>query len=650
MRSARFLLAGLALMPGIHPVAGACRAAEEKLRLAPGMVINETGLGNAGLVADEQDAVGEPRPGPNPGNRPERAYLTGWQGWMFPAHLILDFGEGQEATRLLVFNDTGRHTIKVSGGPPDRWPGPREWALDRYREWVEIPLEKPSRYARITLTAPTALPEIVAYGNRSAIEPKPDPSPKADRPARPAFDQFLGVNAFIDDPIEKLIPVSGTLREYHSLGWDTENPDRQVRFQPSGAAGGNSWFFDDYYAKLRDGGVTVAPCILQSLPWQTGNADPDAKPAAKGADPADPASYADHAAHLFQYAARYGKKAVPDSALTLAPGQPRSSGLGTLRFFENGNEPDKDWKQRIAMSTPFELAAQCSADYDGHRGALGPGRGIKAADPEARMVMAGLYRDPLPYLEAIRFWAEHHRGGSFPADVINVHHYCGDGEGQQHFKTRGISPEAGEFRRKMAEVVAWRDRHAPAAEVWVTEFGYDTHPASPLHVPKIGEMSPEVVQAAWLARSNFLLAAAGVDRALMFMFRDGELGSGQVFASCGLVTAKGHWEPKPSWYFQATLKEHLAGLRWEADVPTGREGAVAMRFGGPGRVAIAAWCPTREDRRERGVRIPIPGAKARRIDLAPGERSGRATELPAADGAVTVDLSEIPTLILADAP
>ncbi len=446
-------------------------------------------------------------------------------------------------------------------------------------------LDAPSRYVRITMTAPVALPELVAYGRRGESK-RTSSAANAPRPPRPTFDQFLGTNAFIDDPIDKITPIAGTVREYHNAGWDVEHPDHRLRFQPSGAAGGNLWFFDDFYARLHRDGVTVSPCVQQSSPWVTGVSDPDARAARRGSDPAEPSAYDEHAAHMFQLAARYGRRAVPDAMLELGEGQPRRTGLGTLRFFENGNEPDKNWKERACMSTPFELAAQCSADYDGHRGALGPGRGVRAADPDARMVMAGLYRKPLAYLDAMRFWSEHHRGGSFPADAINVHFYCGDGDGEQVFKTRGVSPEAGGLRRRAAEVVGWRDRHVPSAEVWVSEFGYDVHPGSPLHAPAIGSLSAEIVQGAWLVRSALLMAAAGVDRSMMYMFRDVDSKSPGVFATSGLVGPKGQWGLKPSWHFQATLKANLAGFRWESDVATGRESVVAMRFGRTGEDGV----------------------------------------------------------------
>lgn len=617
-------------------------ADDQQLALTPAMVINETGLGDAERIVDEQELVGDPRTAA--GARPESAYLTGWQDWMFPAHLILDLGPGQQATSLFLFNESGVHTIQVQSGSPAEWNAPQDVPLDRYREWHAVTFPVATRYLRLTLLAPTALPEVVAFGHRTAPAAEPQKTP-AKRPPRPAFEVFLGTNSFIDDPLDQVVPIAGTMREYHNLGWDYENPDRQLRYQPSGAAGGNLWFFDDFYRNRHQAGVEVCPCVLQSLPWITGESEVDARPAPLGVDPADPAAYAAHAAHLFQFAARYGRTVHPDGDLTLAPGQPRISGLGTLRFFENANEPDKDWKGRASMSSPFEFAAQCSADYDGHRGALGPGHGVRTADPQARVVMGGLYRKPLVYLDAMKFWSDHYRGGSFPADVINVHHYCGDGDAQQAFKTRGISPEAGELRRRMQDVVAWRDRHVPDAEVWVTEFGYDTHPGSPLHAPALGGLSGETVQAAWLARSFFALAAAGVDRALMFMFRDVDEASGQVFATSGLVTSKGKWERKPSWYFQAALKKHLAGLHWAGDVPAGRDDVAIMQFTGDGRTVLALWCTTSEDRKVPGYRLKVPGARAQLIELADERPEGRLRELQVVEGEVTVDLSEVPILV-----
>ena len=91
----------------------------------------------------------------------------------------------------------------------------------------------------------------------------------------------------------------------------------------------------------------------------------------------------------------------------------------------------------------------------------------------------------------MKLWADFHRSGDFPADVINLHHYSSDGDEHQAFKTTGISPEADHLREKFAALAAWRDANLPDRELWVTEFGYDTNQKSPLHAPPV-ECSCEI--------------------------------------------------------------------------------------------------------------------------------------------------------------
>ena len=112
----------------------------------------------------------------------------------------------------------------------------------------------------------------------------------------------------------------------------------------------------------------------------------------------------------------------------------------------------------------------------------------------------------------------------------------------------------------------------------MTEFGYDTNPASPIHAPKLGGLSAEEVQGAWLLRSYLALAAARIDRAAMFMFRDVKSDGGGVFETSGMVTEKGHWKPKPSYYYTATLKRRLAGIRYAGDIPSGNKDVLIYRF------------------------------------------------------------------------
>jgi hypothetical protein len=273
--------------------------------------------------------------------------------------------------------------------------------------------------------------------------------------------------------------------------------------------------------------------------------------------------------------------------------------------------------------------------------------GIKSADPNAKLVMGGLADMSLTYLTAMKFWADTHRGGDFPADVINVHHYSNDGTAEQPFRTTGISPEADHLQEKLAAIVAWRNANVPKAEVWLTEFGYDTNPKSPFHSPAIGQCSGEEVQAIWLVRSYLALAAAGVDRAAMFMFRDTKSDGGGVFETCGMVTEKGQWKPKPSYYYISTLKYRLAGMRYAGELDTGRKGLLAYRFeGAAGKSAIVAWRPTSDGGEEHNVKLKIGIPSGVVVSLTAGSLHGDTSDIATTSGVITLDITEKPVLIV----
>jgi len=388
---------------------------------------------------------------------------------------------------------------------------------------------------------------------------------------RPTMDELIGTNGFIDDPIDKLSAVAGTLREYHPWAWDAGDgaadfvpfPRNRIRWEPSYAAGGNGWFFDQYFGTLAKRGVTVVPCVMESPKWVAANGDD--RPAAPTADKSFPASYAAHADHLFQYAARHGRRVVPTAQLKLADDQPKKSGLGLIRYLENWNEPNKNWRGKLAEFSPEQFAAMCSADYDGDQGRMGAGFGVKSADPSMKLVMGGLVGINVPFLEGMRQWSLAHRGGSLPFDVINVHTYSNDahdavGQGGEGLGTTGVSPEESNLYGRLRTLTKWRDQYAPKCEVWLSEFGYDVHPQSVQRAPAIGNRSPEWTQAAWIGRSYLVASAAGIDRAMQYMFRDVNLTDRTQFSSSGLVTTKGEWQPRRSYSVAVNLRKLLKGF------------------------------------------------------------------------------------------
>ena len=116
-----------------------------------------------------------------------------------------------------------------------------------------------------------------------------------------------------------------------------------------------------------------------------------------------------------------------------------------------------------------------SADYDGDQGRLGKSFGVKQADPNMRMVMGGLSgkyptstwpASITSYLDGVRTWAQTNRAGSFPADVINVHHYLRSGP-----SSAAVSPTVTDWGRGRDEAEIDRvphDQNLPGKEVWIT--------------------------------------------------------------------------------------------------------------------------------------------------------------------------------------
>jgi len=415
-----------------------------------------------------------------------------------------------------------------------------------------------------------------------------DTTLEADITRQTPMDQFIGTNAFIDDPLDKM-KAAGFIREYHTWDWDaggTAFPNNKIALNPSYAGGG--WNFDGYYEKLQEAGITVSPCIMNSTNWlaEPGDTYPyEAKPVSSGMDTEDPGSYKAHADHMFQYAARYGSQVVDDHLLKLAANQTRVSGLGYLQYLENWNEPDRWWGSADDHFSPEEYAAMGSADRDGHEGSMGFIYGIKNADPEIKLVMAGLSEADTNYIEGIRQWCLKNRTDKkFVYDVINIHRY-----------TLSNSPEQGNLKGMVQAIVDYRDQYLPDVEVWITEFGWDSGiPNTPFSCPSIGSYGKEEVQAQWIARSYLLLSSTGINRAAQFMLRNVKNDGTTQFDNCGLVNEKNDWTPKISWYYTYTLKNLLKGKYFAGEQSSGNPNVMIYKYENATHdtVVYAVWAPT----------------------------------------------------------
>jgi hypothetical protein len=641
------------LLVGLAPA-----MAGERIRLSAEMLVNLSGQRPAVELVDEQDLAGDPRMGTAP--QPKTVYSNGWINakLYYPLAVVVDLGVVYDLTDICWFDVEDQGVLSVDYRDADAWKPLFSGLLSEYRKWTALKVAVATRYVRLTFESPSArIAEVVFYGTARGQRPAVD-APVAH--PRALLDSFIGVNGFVDDPIERLA-ACGHLREYHQWQWDEGNqdtsypgyPNHQLAWSPSWVSGpGWGWDFDRFYQQLKDAGVEVGPCLQGCAAYVLGfdKSRSDEKPLSAGGDPERPQSYIAHASYLFQFAGRYGGTACDASLLKLKPGQPVRSGLGLVRYIENCNEPDKWWKGRAAMFSPFELAAMCSADYDGHRRSMGPTVGVKNADPGMKLVLGGLAKPEIEYLKAMKLWADFNRGGEFPADIINLHHYCNDAASHDGRPTVGISPEADNLRERFQTVVQWRDRFLPDKELWVSEFGYDTNPKSTQHAPAIGAADAQEVQGQWIVRSFLALAAAGVDRAQLYMLRDVDANSPTQYDTSGLTSEKAkHHQPKRAWYYVAALRHILRGTRFESEIPSGDAHVRVYRFrsdDAPVRRVYAIWCPTSSQGEVREFSLEVSNAPGGTlIALSPQSPTGQTKPLTGTNGRVTLDVSERPVFV-----
>jgi hypothetical protein len=313
-------------------------------------------------------------------------------------------------------------------------------------------------------------------------------------------------------------------------------------------------------------------------------------------------------------------------------------------------------------------AAMASADYDGNQGKMSGNFGIKTADPSAKMVLAGLAgagpKDFLSnitsYLDGMRAWAIAHRGGSFPADVINVHDYC---FGPDPFGTAnpkpGLSPEDCKLQDLMAAIVTYRDTNLPGKELWLTEFGYDTDAKSRLRAPAILNNSAEVVQGQWLVRSFIALMASGLDRAFMFVSRDDCTGDDTAcpnnavqFSTSGVLTQKGQETPKVAYYYLAAFRARLGAMRYLGSIASGSPNVSIARFydASKGAGAYVLWAPTSVGTVTNGYALSVDStlSAATLVTLADQSMTGVASALTPSAGKLMLSVSETPSIVLID--
>ncbi|MBR3630550.1 MAG: hypothetical protein IKN55_08795 [Oscillospiraceae bacterium] len=557
-----------------------------------------------------------------------------WQAEYGDDAMFIDLGANFVVTGLCFLDTNDVQTWNVEYGEPYGWKALTSFETDSYNSWRGITFEKPAetRYLRFTTRCGDAgVSELAIYGyqkseltdaQKKTTAPSPADLPRTNLTA----GQRIGFNAFIDDPMTAIM-AGGNVREYHNFSWLYDDSGK-VKFTQ-----GTWGDMDSFYQAMADRNISVIPCFQGGSPYVSGEKPPEI-PVPSGADTTDPASYALHAQAFYQVAARYGSnKDVDPATLNVSEGSEPKTGLGLLGALENSNEPNKTWSGKANYFSPAEMAAMCSADYDGLEGTI-PNAGVRNADPNFKLAIGGLLTpDALTqYLDEMRLWFAYHRkDGKFAVDILNV-----------HMGPDTYNPEDSGFVEHVKQLQAWIDKNAPGTELWISEFEIPMADCEAENTDSHDNAKYQLRYAQRVARTYLLAVGADVDRMTKFQLRDEGEG---VYYNSGLTTGKGEWSKKLAWYYTACLTNTLKDADFTQDAS--KDGVMDYVFTDrrTGDTIHCLWSPTNEDKVVKGYTLSA-GTAGFAYQTTPGTYAEGVTKaLSVKSGKVQVDVSETPVFV-----
>ncbi len=294
-----------------------------------------------------------------------------------------------------------------------------------------------------------------------------------------------------------------------SLGWVREE-FQWGRIEPR--PGKFDWTFTDRAVnELVQRGVNIVGLLNPAVGWGTPDPADDNIPPEQGSFyPPDPQLFAKFAATVVN---RYKDR---------------------VRYWQVWNEPDNAVYWRPAPN-PAAYAALLRAVYPA----------IKGADPGATVLAAGIV-SPEPAGSFLQAIADNGAWGSF--DIIALHPY-----------TDPLGPEAGSIDTVGIGAIQTLAARLGPKPIWVTEFGWADSPTD-----RTGEQAFDVeTQANYLIRAMALLRQAGVERIIMYRFKDMQLRNGAPFNAYGLLrygSGQGDYSQfKPAFNAFRTLNQQVGG-------------------------------------------------------------------------------------------
>lgn len=499
-------------------------------------------------------------------------------------NIIVELQTSQDGTTWLL-------SASFSNTPEDR------------DKWVNIPANAVNssgvKYIKIAFKAMTgSFKSLLAYGKRTEQQIISGIKFKRNVPQVP-FNKKVGTNAFPLENSTMVSKVAQIQRIYCEPWWLLHSDWHDVMEQGDPLPNLNDvkyvfatcymWDWDAKFEEFHNKGVSQFLCVNNSFPYLRVRDETPLDPIlTKPLDPGlnhrdisvstNPASYKHIARWAYNWAARYGTNTnVPDTYLQLAPGEVIKKGLGTCTYLEFGNEKDAYYRGEYNHWSPEESAAILSALYDGHKGTMGQGFGVKQADPNYKLTMNSIAQGwNIGWLHKMRLWWDLNRGvGDYPIDIINIHHY-NTTSGSQSVAvygadySAGLAPEKGDGLHIFRDWQTYRDQYMQNTQIWITEIGYDEHWGGVLSPDYPTQYERSRHKAYWILRTFLTAFGDGIDAITHYWFanttvRLEDLSANQkyrdIFITCGItdgVNAFNDWNRKPLmsyWYIQSMMKE-----------------------------------------------------------------------------------------------
>jgi hypothetical protein len=559
--------------------------------------------------------------------------------------------------RIPVATFTGEIYNGWVGPYPDRQlSGDAQFKLD-------VPMSN-VRYLVMTMsnTLPT---EIEFYGSYT-------PGPVVNKPARAKnikLNDMLGVNGYewnfqdgahTESLVESKVQVAKSFTGLrHYMDWQKlESSEGVFSYNPTLAG---SWNYDLIYERCKQENIEVLACLKTLPDWMQNTYPEDQRdsenvPVRYGKDFTQPLSYIEQAKVAFQYTARYGSNTNVDPSLLSVSTTPRwfgdypntvKIGLNLIKYIECDNERDKWWKGRKGYQTAREYAANMSAFYDGHKNTMGVGVGVKNADPNMKVVIAGLVTGP-DFVKGMVDWCREFRGfnpdGSVNLcwDVVNFHLYTDNASSSQSgTSTRGAAPEVTNANQILDNFVKVTRELSNDLPIWITEAGYDVHQDSPLKAIPVGNKSALQTQADWTLRTSLFSARHGIEKLFFYQMYD-DNGGGGMFGSSGFVNNDQTRRPSADYFVQT---QKLFGEYVYKE--TIHNDPIVDRYELNGKSLYILTVPDEVGRTaEYTVNLNQAGI-ARIYTPTAGSNNMAMTELPIVDGKVTVTAGETPIFVIA---